>query len=155
MAKRNRLIGMKIFLGISLAIILFSLFNLGVATFYEKPDYDDYCGEITGRPPIIYKEDTNDTAMQELDLTCRNEYNLAREKYENNIFYVFVIAGLILAVSGLFITNLSFQIVGLGAGVGLIIEGIIRNLNNKIPAFIAGILVFAIFSYFVWRKVKD
>jgi multisubunit Na+/H+ antiporter MnhE subunit len=83
------------------------------------------------------------------------EYDIASEAYGNSIFYMFVVAGLILAVAGLFITNLSFQIVGLGAGVGLIIEGIARNLNNRIMAFVAALLVFIILSYFVWRKVKD
>jgi len=43
----------------------------------------------------------------------------------------------------------------LGSGVVLMLEGILRNLNNKIPAFIAGVIVFAILSYFVWRQVKD
>jgi hypothetical protein len=79
----------------------------------------------------------------------------ARDSYNNHIFYVFVIAGLILVVLGLFISNTIFQIVGLGSGVALIIEGIARNLNEKIPAFIAGVLVFGILCFFAWKKFRD
>ncbi len=141
--------GMKIFLGIALAIILFGVFNLGVSTFYPSPDYEDFCDRI---PPTI--ELQNDTQIKDVTFQCQNEYETAKDNYNNIIFYVFVIAGLLFAVSGLFITNLSFQIVGLVSGTALIIEGILRNLENKIPAFIAGVFVFGILSYFVWRKVK-
>ncbi len=55
---------------------------------------------------------------------------------------------------GLFIVYLPFQIVGVGAGTALIIEGILINLENKIPAFIAGVIVFGILAYFVWKKVR-
>ena len=154
--------GMKIFLGIALAVILFGLFNLGVATFYPSPDYDDYCGKIS---PIQKLEWTEQECVDEGGVwedqycnfykDCQDEYQITKDSYNNKIFYFFVIAGLILAVLGLFITYLPFQIVGIGTGTGLIIEGILRNLQDKIPAFIAGTLVFIVLSYFVWRKVKD
>jgi hypothetical protein len=133
--------GMKIFLGIALSLIFFGLFNLGVATFYDSPEYLDFC-------------DSSLTIGGEEYQQCNTEYEQARDIYENNIFYIFVISGLILAVVGLFITSLPFQIVGLAGGTSLIIEGIMRNLDNKVSAFIAGVLVFGILSYFVWRKFK-
>jgi len=140
--------GMKIFLGIALAIILFGIVNLGVATFYEGPQYEDYC--ISYNTPVTPEK--IDSGYYE---TCSDEYRAAQDEYDNTIFYVFVSLGLILAVVGLIILNLSFQIVGIGSGVALILEGILRNLNNKIPAFIAGVIVFLILSYFVWRTVKE
>lgn len=132
--------GMKIFLGIALALIFFGLFNLGVATFYDSPEYGDYC--------------TNQVVGSADYQQCNAEYDQAKASYDTNIFYIFVVSGLILAVVGLFIVSLPFQIVGLAGGTALIIEGIIRNLDNKVSAFIAGVLVFAILSYFVWRKFK-
>jgi len=155
MAKNKQSTGMKIFLGIALAVILFALFNLGVAAFYDSPQYDDYC-DVVGPKTVAPDANADDGTAEIQDYeTCYDEYDAAREAYNNNIFYLFVVAGLICAVGGLFITNLSFQIVGLGAGVGLIIEGIARNLNNKVMAFFAALAVFIILSYFVYRKVKD
>jgi hypothetical protein len=155
MANKKRSNGMKIFLGIALAIIFFGLFNLGVSTFYPGPEYSDYCYDF-GSPKFIDNctqiDGCNNIAYYE---DCNNQYNEARDDYNNNIFYVFVIAGLVLAIVGLFIAGLSFQIVWLSSGVALIIEGIIRNLNDKIPAFIAGVIVFIILSYFVYKKVED
>ena len=120
MTKRTKSTGMKVFLGIILAVIFFALFNLGVSTFYE-------CNYASG---------------------CNYE------QYHQNIFYIFVVAGLILAVAGMFIANLSFQILGVGSGTALIIEGIVRNWSDKIPAFVALLLVFIILSIFVWRKFR-
>ncbi len=147
MKKKN---GMQITMGIALALILLGLVNLGVYTFYPSPSYDDYCDEISR--PVPLEEAKNDS--ETIDLSCYDDYDKARDHYDNQIFYVYVILGLILAVAGLFIVYLPFQIVGIGAGTALIIEGILRNLENKIPAFIAGVVVFGILSYFVWKKVK-
>ena len=147
MKKRNP---MKIPMGIALALILFGLVNLGVYTFYPSPNYDDYCEDSARSSPL--EEPVNGSEKQ--DLSCYTDYDEARENYNNQIFYVYVILGLILAVAGLFILYLPFQIVGIGTGTALIIEGIMKNLENKIPAFIAGVVAFAILAYFVWKKVK-
>lgn len=179
--------GMKIFLGIALAVIFFALFNLGVATFYDGPSYDDYCygpmyspneqaqycpevctpmWELKNNNSCVYTEcgsgcgpDGISTFPKEsqcdLKLSgkqCYDVYNEAQQKYDNTLFYIFIIPGLIIAVAGLFVISLPFQLTTIGAGVALIIEGIVRNLENKIPAFIAGVIVFGILCYFVWRK---
>lgn len=171
MAQKSK--GMQIFLGIALGLLLFGLFNLGVHTFYPSPDYEEYCGDRSGPKfldtQIECEADGGQWTSREVqcvttpcpqgycdvDFTCREDYDTARDSYNNIIFYVFVIAGLGLAVSGMFLTTVTFQIVGLGAGIGLIGEGILRNLNEKIPAFIAGVVAFSILSYVVWRQVKD
>ncbi len=142
MKKKNP---MQITMGIALAIILFALVNLGVYTFYPSPSYDNFCDEFARASPL--------DGDLEID-PCYAEYDTARENYNNNVFYVYVILGLALAIAGLFIIYLPFQIVGIGTGTALIIEGIMRNLENKIPAFIAGVIAFAILAYFVWKKVK-
>lgn len=155
-------VGMKIFLGISLALIFFGLFNLGVATFYDSPEYNDYCDRDVGIPRV--DQWTEQQCLDEggiwqngycdLYSECQAEYDIAKDKYDSTIFYIFVIAGVILAVAGLFIISLPFQIIGIGAGTAMIIEGILRNLQDKIPAFIAGVVAFVILSYFVWRKFR-
>jgi magnesium-transporting ATPase (P-type) len=117
---RTKSTGMKVFLGIVLAVIFFALFNLGISTFYP---YDYSAG---------------------MDYAT----------YHQTIFYIFVIAGLFLAVAGMFISNIAFQIWGIGSGTAMIIEGIVRNWSDRIPAFVALFLVFIILSIFVWRKFR-
>ena len=140
-------LGIQITMGIALAIILLGIVNLGVYTFYPSPSYDDYCEEI--RKPVELED-----PLEDLEDNCYDDYDVAREKYDNQIFYVYVILGLILAVTGLFLAYLPFQIVGIGTGTALIIEGVLKNLENKIPAFIAAVIAFGVLSYFVWKKVK-
>jgi len=154
--------GLQITTGIALALILFGLFNLGVYAFYPSPEYNDYCDRNSYPQKIEWTEQECideggvwERMSCDFYSECGEEYDTDRDAYNNRIFYVFVIAGLLLAVGGLFITYLPFQIVGLGTGTGLIIEGILRNLNNKIPAFIAGVIVFGLLAYFVWKKVRD
>lgn len=148
-------------MGIALALILFGLINLGVYAFYPSPEYNDYCDRDSYSQKVEWTEqECIDEGGIWLNMgcdfysECGDEYDEARDVYNNRIFYVFVIAGLILSIGGLFITYLPFQIVGIGTGTALIIEGIVKNLENKIPAFIAGTIVFGILSYFVWKKVK-
>jgi len=138
--------GMKIFLGIALGLIFFSLFNLGVSTFYHSPEYSDYCDIGVNANQIEVGSDYYNQ--------CNAEYDQAQANYSNSIFYIFVISGFVFAILGLFIVSLPFQIVLLGGGTALIIEGIARNIENKVPSFIAGVLLFAVLSYFVWRKFK-
>ena len=161
-SKKIESTGMKIFLGIALGLIFFGLFNLGVATFYDSPDYSDYCDGNRGVPGKI--DWTEQECLDEGGILqngycdfyaeCQGEYGLANDRYDNTIFYIFVIAGVLLAVAGLFIVSLPFQIVGIGAGTAMVIEGILRNLQDKIPAFVAGVVAFVILSYFVWRKFR-
>ena len=133
--------GMKIFLGIALALILFGLFNLGVYTFYDSPEYNDYCGDVKQVTPDM-RDLTEQECIDEGGIynngycdfyeECRGEYDTARDDYNNIIFYIFAVSGLVLALLGIFIPLLAFQIVGIGTGTGLILEGILRNLNNNL-----------------------
>ncbi len=173
--KNNSSGGWKVFYGIALAIMLFGMFNFGTYVFYENPDYQTYCGDYNSRP--VYNDkitcEANDGKWTDnnygvapkpvdapigycdQDFTCRQEYEEAQKAHNDTVFYIYVIAGLIAAVIGLFIASSTFQITGFGAGVAFIIEGILRNLNNKIPAFIAGAVAFLIIAFFIWKKTRD
>lgn len=155
----------NIALGIGLAIFLFALVNLGVNTFYSSPQYEDYCTiepmqyadqttcEFNGGK--WYPSDEFKTAYCDAYYTCNAHYDDARGSYNNNIFYVFMALGLILAVAGFYIKkNTAYQITALATGLTLIIEGIVRNYENKIPSFIAGVIAFVIVAYFVKRFNK-
>jgi Na+-driven multidrug efflux pump len=128
--------GFKIFVGIALAILLFALLNLGVYAFYDSPQYEDFCSQAT---PDNYTQ-------------CSESYQNAQDSYNRVIFYIYVVIGLILSVLGLFIPNITFQITSFGSGIAFIIEGIFRNLNDKIPAFIVGAIAFGIICFFFYKR---
>lgn len=139
----------NIFYGVVLAILLFGLFNLGVNVFYESPQYEDYCDNSVVNKLVVSSELSNDYYN-----TCSTEYQNARDEYNNKVFFIYVIVGLISAVVGLFIINNVFQITAFGAGTAFIIEGILMNLNNKVYAFVAGVIAFIVISYFIYNKIK-
>ena len=147
MKKKNNL---QVTMGIALALILFGLVNLGVYTFYPSQEYSNYCEKIN--KPVQLENPRNNSLENES--ICYENYNNAKENYDNQIFYIYLLLGLVLTIGGLFIIYLPFQIVGIGTGTILIIEGIIKNLEKRIPAFIAGVIVFGILAYFVWKKVR-
>ena len=45
----------QVLLSVAIAIIFAFFVGYGISTFYESPDYDDYCGEV--RPSPILKTD--------------------------------------------------------------------------------------------------
>lgn len=84
---------------------------------------------------------------------CNTAYNDANIKYTNTTFYIYLIVGLVIALIGLFVANIMFQIMGVGAGSALLIEAVMKNWqNNKVMAFIAGLLVLGILVYVAWKK---
>lgn len=152
--------GLNIFLGIALALVLFGLFNLGVNTFYPQPDFSKYCTQTIQ----TYTDSASCTANGGLwyaspapgycdaTFTCSKAYNLAQSGYINNIFYILLVSGIILSIFGFYNKRLIYQITTIGAGFALIIEAIVRNYQNKVPVFVAGLIAFAILVYFINRR---
>jgi hypothetical protein len=159
--KKTNNSGFDIFYGIVLAILFFGLLNLGVYVFYPNPEYTDFClYDKIGSSNIETCELNggvwnNSSSNQYCDYTqCSNDYQESLTDYNMKAFYIYVIIGAILAILGLFITNKIFQITIFSSGIAFLIEGIIRNINNKIPAFIVAAVVFILISIVIYRKTK-
>lgn len=149
--------GFQVFVGIVMALFLLGLFNLGVRAVYEAPNYSDYCDNTyySYTKPVIDSTTINDTYYQEQIAyynECNDVYQKDLNSYNKVIFYIFVNVGLIASVIGLFIMLPIFQFTVFGAGIFFIIEGIWRNLNDKLPAFVAGVIAFIITSYFIYKQ---
>jgi len=154
----------NIFYGIVLAILLFGLLNLGVYVFYPSPEYEDYCTyDKIGVTSVTNIEScelnkgvwNNSSSSPYCDYTqCSNDYQESLNSYNMKAFYIYVILGALLSILGLFITNNIFQITIFSSGTAFLIEGIIRNINNKIPAFIAATIAFILISIVIYRKTK-
>ncbi|MBN2567001.1 hypothetical protein JXB02_02865 [Candidatus Woesearchaeota archaeon] len=135
-------------LGIFLAAMISGFVNLGIEVFYPSPKYEAYC-----TPEIV-----SDEVSKEGDYypkQCDLEYQSARDGYNQNIFWVLAPIGFVLVVAGIFYSNLLINLIGVFGGSFLVIESIIRNLSNKVIAFITLGLIIILIGYFAFKKYKE
>lgn len=132
-------------LGIFLAAMIAGFVNLGVEVFYPSPKYETYC-----TPDVVSKE-VGDFYPKQCDL----DYQDTMKAYNQNIFWVLAPIGFILVLVGIFYANLLINLTGIFGGSFLVIESIIRNLNNKIIAFITLGLIIILIGYFAFKKFKE
>lgn len=131
-------------LGIFLAAMIAGFVNLGIEVFYPAPEYETFCTpEIVENLPDVYPKQ------------CDLDYQDAIETYNQNIFWVLAPVGFILILTGIFHVNLLINLIGIFGGSFLVIESIIRNLNNKITAFITLGFIIILIGYFAFKKSKE
>ena len=131
-------------LGIFLAAMIAGFVNLGVEVFYPSPKYETYC-----TPEIV--EDLPDVYPKQCDI----DYQDAMKAYNQNIFWVLAPVGFVLILVGIFYANLLINLMGVFGGSFLVIESIMKNLNNKIIAFITLGLIIILIGYFAFKKSKE
>ena len=117
--------------------------NLSIEVVYPSPEYPDCYGR-----PIATKEVPIELTPEEIvqQQACNTQYETTRKNYERTIFYVFELIGLALLI---------FGIIGVIGGGILSIEGVIRNLNDKLMALIVLGVVIALVGYFAYKKFKE
>ena len=131
-------------LGIFLAAMIAGFVNLGIEVFYSSPKYETYC------TPEIAKE-AGDYYPKQCDL----DFQDAMSNYNKKIFWVLAPVGFILVILGIFYANLLINLIGVFGGSFLVIESILRNLNNKVIAFITLGLIIILIGYFSFKKFKE
>ena len=146
---------LTILISIVLTIILVSTVNVGTSLFFDEPKYDDFCEEQK-----VVPLDPNASVQEKLSYNtqyeeCRNDWDLAREKFNQQRYYIFVAIGFILLLVGLFHKENLIQITGLTTGGILVFEGIVINLQNKLIVFISLIAMLVIFGILGYRVVKN
>jgi len=143
--KKKKNIVMIWILGLFLAAMIAGFVNLGVEVFYPSPKYETYC-----TPDIVSKENMDYYPKQ-----CDLDYQNTMEGYNQNIFWVLAPIGFILILAGIFYANLLINLTGIFSGSFLVIESIIRNLNNKLIAFITLGIIIILIGYFAFKKYKE
>lgn len=140
---KQKNVGINILLGIFLAAALITIVIFGIRTFMPPPEY-----------PAADKCVPGDESGCQIAWA---EHDLAMKEYNNKVFYAYVIPGLIIALVGMFMPALMFQIVGIVAGVGLLIAGIMNNFHNSVAVFVTATVIFiliAVFGYIKFGKKK-
>ena len=141
----SKKISIIVIMSIILTIILVSAINIGVSIFLESPEFEDF---TTGTQVCA---DGLERCRPEYD---NEDYNQARNNYNQIRFYIFVGVGLFLLIIGLFTPEIITRIVGLLSGGVLIAQGIVFNLQNKIAVFTTLIIVLFIAGFFTVRVIR-
>ena len=132
-------------LGIAILIVTISVVVYGINTFYDRPEYVDYCGEYKTAEVINNLERCEEIGGQwtednyprkiddeneiigwcDRDYTCRQEYDDASETYRRNVFIFAIPLGIAIIALGALGFGLEFVGAGLmGGGVGTILYGV-------------------------------
>lgn len=172
----------KNLLSVAIAIILVLFIAYGINTFYKSPKYDDFCSEeismkqayseeeclelggkweqsIT-RPiekPIESGEATAE-GFCDVQYTCREEYDDAREIYNRDVFFISLVAGLIALIMGGIVLKLESVSIGImGGGILTIIYGTIRywgDMSDVYRFIILGV-VLGVLIWMGYKKLKS
>lgn len=143
----NYIMSLKnIIIGIAIIILTISVVVYGVNTFYNRPEYSNFCeashtGEVINTQircdkvggkwssydyPVSEREEIiKSTGSCDRDFICRESYDKAREKYSRNVFFVTIPLGILIIVLGAVVFGLEAVGAGLmGGGVGTMLFGI-------------------------------
>ena len=144
---------LSIIISIILTIIIVSIVNVGTSLFLSEPKYEDHCDvKSTAISADMNKSEVE--VINEEQEKCYDEYDVAREPYNQKRFYVFAGIGFALLIFGLYTRELLLQITGLAAGGILVFEGIVTNLEDKLIVFLALIAILVVFGILAYRIIK-
>lgn len=131
----------NVVIGIAIIILTISVVITGINIFLDKPEYSDFCDEfktpevinnseqceaIGGQwNPDIGPRSVGSEGYCDRDFTCRQEGEVAREKYSRTFFLITLPLGIAIIALGALVFGLEAVGAGLmGGGVGIILWGV-------------------------------
>ena len=171
-----------VLLAIAIAIVFVFFVGFGIATFYESPIYEDYCGDRYYEKPypgslegfgdckyiepdetlkkeckekgdIWPKYDQNGCVENYYCETCDWEFEEENEKYNRVVFIVATIIGLIALISGIALKVPSVSSGLMGGGILTILYGTMRYWFG-LPDFARFILLGIALGILIWVGYK-
>ena len=137
---------------IAIAIIFALFIGYGIDTFYEAPEYEDYCDRFV--EPL----GKNITEFEEEQRKCSEEFDAVREPYERNVFIITLIIGMIAIIIGGVILKVETVSSGImGGGVFTLIYGTMRYWGDmhKYLRFTVLTIVLIVLIWIGYKKFKD
>jgi len=132
-------------LGVAIFILTMFVVVYGMNTFYEKPEYSDFCDEFKTAQVINTEQECLDTGGKwnayeavrpvpvgeetitgycDRDFNCREEYEDAQEKRSKFVFIIAIPLGILIIALGAFVFQLNAVGIGLMfGGIGTLIYG--------------------------------
>ena len=144
----------SISLSIAIAIILALFVNVGIATFYDEPNYEDCYFPRAIPLEGEYKQPT----PEELDKAkeCEDNNRELRSVYNRNVFIVLIITGFLSLLVGLFLGVSSVASGFLFGGILNLFIGVIRfwtDMDEYLRFIILGITL-AILILVGYKKLR-
>lgn len=167
----------NVVIGIAIIILTISVVVYGVNTFYNSPEYQDFCGEFKTAEIINDSERCEAIGGQwnldigprqvvgsegycDRDFTCRQEFEDARKTYSRTLFLITLPIGIIIIAVGALVFGLEAVGAGLmGGGVGIILWGVggfWRFADDwlKFILSLIGLMVLIWLAYYFNRKFE-
>lgn len=152
----------RILMGIGIALLFVFFIIYSVESFYDSPRYDDYCDRIA--KPLLVQEECelnngtwisrgNETGYCDIIDRCYDDYNVAREAYNRNAFFIVMLLGLIGVVISFYIGNIAVGNGILAGGVFIVIYSMLRywgDLNDVLRTSAIGVALIV----FIWLTYK-
>jgi len=142
---------------IAIAIIFALFVGYGIDTFYEAPEYEDFCNESSRAMPVKL----NQSDLEEFNAkqnACWEKYDAASEPYNRNVFIITLIIGLAAVFIGSFVMKVESVSSGIMAGgVLTLIYGTMRYWGDmhKYLRFTVLTIVLIILIWIGYKKFKD
>jgi hypothetical protein len=132
----------NVVIGIAIIILTISVAVYGINTFYDRPEYSDFCDEfltaqyinnsaecdsVGGKWNVLDGPRTVDGSKDYCDRNyfCGQEYENANEKYSKVVFMIAIPLGILVIILGAVVFGLEAVGAGLmGGGVGIILYGV-------------------------------
>jgi hypothetical protein len=170
----------NILLGIGIFVVFTLVLHQGLQTFYQTPEWDDYCS-FHSTPPItengmeckiipvinlkadacyaakgefVWEYDSNGCPFSGYCDACRIDYENALDIHSNRVFIISVIVGLITFIVGLFL--LAKEPVGsalMASGIWSVFYGVVVNWRNFSNSW-KFVLLFVLLILLIWLALK-
>ena len=145
---------LNVALGIGIAIVLVLVVTLGIKTFYPGPEYEDFCADniysIDNEVNCVsaggkWEQGPESEAIGRCDNTsCREEYDLARDNYGRNVFFISNILGILFVVISLFLMKMMNISAGVAfSGIALVVYGFMVGWEgtDDVWKFLVGVVI--------------
>lgn len=147
-------VALTVIVSVILTVIVVSLVNVGTSIVLEEPEYEDFCARADLRYEPMNRSGAETAKLNEDFVKCNEEWEVAREPYNQNRFYILAGIGFVLLLVGLFVKENLIQLSGLASGGILVFEGIVINLESKIVVFFSLLGILIIFGVVAARVIK-
>lgn len=143
----------RVILSIAIAIIFALFVGFGISTFYENPEYEDFCDTdfrgvlntsatceaaggkwttVESAAPVPKDiESGKTTGYCDRDFYCREDFETAEEKYDKNVFIITLVVGILTIIASVLLKLPSVSSGLMAGGAITIIYGVIRYWRHS------------------------
>lgn len=166
----------KKILAMGIAIVFFIFIAYAIEAFYPGPNYEDYCRDnlifqVNSEVECLNQNGTwlnyssnpypkpieeNITGYCDFYSKCSEDYNLLRESYNRNVFFLTLIIGIIIFLISIYLIEESVSTGLMSGSLLLIVYGTIRYwgfLSDILRTILLGI-VLLILIWIGYKKLK-